>query len=81
MAGITAMSSVAAGEANKNEDKIARIELENIIPLEWSQDRKEAVLDLESEFNDLRGKLQCYKRKTSATPRCEAKLCSLGCKW
>jgi Skp family chaperone for outer membrane proteins len=54
-AGITAMSSVAAGEANKNEDEVARIELENIIPVEWSQDRKEAVLDLESEFNDLRG--------------------------
>ncbi|MDA7520545.1 hypothetical protein N8546_00005, partial [bacterium] len=54
-AGITAMSSVAAGEANKNEDEVARIELENIIPVEWSQDREEAVLDLESEFNDLRG--------------------------
>ena len=54
-ASITAMSGVAAGEANKNEDKAARIELENIIPAEWWQERREAVLDLESEFNDLRG--------------------------
>jgi len=40
---------------NTNEDTNARIELGEIIPAEWAQDRREAVLDLESEFNDLRG--------------------------
>ncbi len=40
---------------NTNEDMNARIELGGIIPAEWAQDRREAVLDLESEFNDLRG--------------------------
>jgi len=52
---ITGMEAGAAAVENNNEDAVARIELDSIIPTEWAQDRREAVLDLESEFNDLRG--------------------------
>ncbi len=52
---ITGMEAGAAAVENNNEDAVARIELDSIIPTEWAQDRKEAVLELESEFNDLRG--------------------------
>jgi hypothetical protein len=40
---------------NDNENDNVRIQLEQIGPAEWSQERKEAVLELENEFNDLRG--------------------------
>ena len=46
----------AIGDAQKNNELAnALLEINNIIPAEWEQGRKEAVLELEAEFDDLRG--------------------------